>query len=140
MGWTPESQPFGTNRAPLLTGLASDGSLVPVPVAVDPATGRLLTSTTGGGSSPTTIFNGKTTVTTAGTRVTLASSQAVQSITVKALAANTGTIYVGNATVSSSNGFQLAAGDSVSFDLSNLNTVNIDSSVNGEGVSYAAVN
>lgn len=91
-------------------------------------------------AAPTTIFNGKTTVTTAGTRVTLAASTTVKSITVKALAANTGTIYVGNTTVAAANGFALASGDSVSFDLANLNTVNLDSSVNGEGVTYFAVN
>lgn len=90
--------------------------------------------------APTTIFDGKTTVTTAGTRVTLAASQAVQSVTIKALSTNTGVIYVGNASVASTNGFQLAAGDSVSMDISNLNTVNIDSSVNGEGVTYLGVN
>jgi hypothetical protein len=90
-------------------------------------------------SSPTTISNGKTTVATAGTRVTLASSTTVRSIVVKALNSNTGTIYVGNSTVASSNGLQLAAGESVAFDLTNLNTVNLDSSVNGEGVTYMAV-
>lgn len=89
---------------------------------------------------PTTIFNGKTLVTTAGTRVVLASSQAIKSVTVKALSTNTGFIYVGDTSVSSTNGFQLSAGDSVSMDIANLNTVNIDSSVNGEGVTYFAVN
>lgn len=90
-------------------------------------------------TAPTTIFNGKTTVATAGTRVTLAASQTVKSVTIKALATNTGTIYVGSSTVAASNGLQLAAGEAVSMDIANLNTVNIDSSVNGEGVTYAAV-
>lgn len=90
--------------------------------------------------APTTVANGKTTVTTAGTRVVLASSTAVKSVSIKALATNTGTIYIGSSSVSSSNGFQLAAGDTVSLDIANLNTVNIDSSVNGEGVSYLGVN
>lgn len=90
--------------------------------------------------APTTVFNGKTTVTTAGTRVVLASSQAVKSVAIKALTTNTGTIYVGSSTVSSTNGFQLAAGDTVSLDIANLNTVNIDSSVNGEGVTYIGSN
>ena len=85
------------------------------------------------------IYNGKTTVATAGTRVTLASSQAVRSVTIKALAANTGIIYVGNSSVSSTTGFQLYAGDTVTLDIANLNTVNLDSSVNGEGVTYIGV-
>lgn len=91
-------------------------------------------------AAPTTIFNGKTTVTTAGTRVILASSQAVKSVTIKALSTNTGFIYVGNTSVAASNGFQLLAGDSISMDIANLTTVNIDSSVNGESVSYIGIN
>ncbi len=91
-------------------------------------------------SAPTTILNGKTTVTTAGTRVVLAASTACKSVTIKSLSTNTGFIYVGNSAVASTNGFQLLAGDSISLDISNLNTVNIDSSVNGEGVSYLGVN
>ncbi len=89
---------------------------------------------------PTTILNGKTTVATAGSRTTLAASTAVKSVTIKALSTNTGFIYVGDTTVASTNGFQLSARDSVSLDLANLNTINIDSSVNGEGVTYLAVN
>lgn len=91
-------------------------------------------------AAPTTIFNGKKTVTTAGTRVTLAASTTVKSVTIKALAANTGTIYVGDTSVASTNGFALSAGESISLDIANLNTVNLDSSVNGEGVTYIAVN
>lgn len=90
--------------------------------------------------APTTIYNGKKTVTTAGTRVALASSQAVKSVTIKALAANTGTIFVGDGSVASTTGFALAAGDTVSLDIANLATVNLDSSVNGEGVTYLGVN
>lgn len=91
-------------------------------------------------SAPTTIYNGKKSVTTAGTRVTLASSQAIKSVTIKALSTNTGIIYVGDTSVSSSNGYQLSAGESVSMDIANLNTVNLDSSVSGESVTYIGVN
>lgn len=55
MAWTNEKQPFGANRAPLLTGLASDGSGVGVPVAVDPVTGAILTEGGGGGGSATVV-------------------------------------------------------------------------------------
>src|SRR6185503_14848869 len=53
--WSNEPQPFGANHAPLLTGLSSVDGLTPVPVAVDPITGRILTSSTGatGGTSST---------------------------------------------------------------------------------------
>lgn len=90
-------------------------------------------------ATPTTLGNGKTSVTTAGTRVVLASSTACLSVTIKANNANTGTIYVGNSSVSSANGYQLGAGEGISLAISNLNTINIDSSVNGEGVTYIYV-
>lgn len=90
--------------------------------------------------APTAILNGKTTVTTAGTRVALAVSTACKSVTIKAALSNTGIIYVGNSTVSASNGFELGAGDTVSMDISNLSTVNIDSSANGQSVTYIGVN
>ncbi len=88
---------------------------------------------------PSTIYNGKKAVTTAGTRVTLASSQTIKSVTIKALAANTGIIYVGDASVASTTGFQLSAGESVSFDIANLSTVNLDASVSGEAVTYLGI-
>lgn len=85
------------------------------------------------------VYTGKTTVSSAGTEVVLASSQAVYSVTVKALASNTGLIYVGGAGVSSTTGFQLSARDSVSLDITDLSTVWVDCAVNGEGVTWLAV-
>lgn len=90
-------------------------------------------------SAPTTVGNGKKTVATAGTRVTLSSSTICKSVTIKALIANTGTIYIGDTSVAASNGFALLAGESISLDIANLTTVNLDSSVNGEGVTYVYV-
>lgn len=81
------------------------------------------------------VGNGKTTVTAAGTRVPLGSG-AIKSVTLRALVTNTGLIYVGNTTVSSANGFQLSKSETVSLDIDDLAKVNIDSSVNGEGVTY----
>lgn len=88
---------------------------------------------------PTAVISGSQNVTTAGTRVQLATNTCV-SVSIKAKAANTGTIYVGDATVASTNGYQLAAKESISFDIDNTNRVYIDSSVNGEGVTFLAVN
>ena len=87
----------------------------------------------------TAIYNGQKTVTTAGTQVALASSQAItHSVKIKALHGNSGWIYVGNSSVSSSNGYVLDAGETLEIQVANLATVYIDSSVNGEGVSYVA--
>jgi len=88
---------------------------------------------------PTTIYHGQTTVAAAGTEVALAASQAILSgVTIKALHANTGMIFVGKNPVSSTTGYVLDAGESVFLEVANLATVYIDSSVNGEGVSYVA--
>lgn len=89
---------------------------------------------------PTAILNGQTNVTTAGTRVTLAGSTTSKGVTVCAKLANTGVIFIGNSTVSSANGRVLRAGDCQSMAITNLQTVNLDSSVSGEGVNYFGVN
>lgn len=86
-----------------------------------------------------TVVNGQTNVTTAGTQVALAGSTAIKSVTVKAKHANTGWIYVGDLNVDSTTGFVLDAGETISLDVDNLADVFIDSSVNAEGVSYLAL-
>lgn len=110
--------------------------LVKILADVWDSTNHFLTVSVGAYS---TIKNGKKTVTTAGTRVTLASSTVVKSVTIKALVTNTGLIYVGDTAVANTNGYQLSAGDTVSLSIANLATVNLDSDVNGEGVTYVAV-
>jgi len=88
---------------------------------------------------PETVYNGQNDVTTAGTREVLAGAQALKSgVTIKAKGDNTGDIYVGDSSVSSSNGFILDAGELVFIEVDNLSDVYIDSSVNGDGVSYIA--
>lgn len=101
-----------------------------VPILVD-AKGQALVSL------PSAAYSGQKTVTTAGTAEALASTQALASgVFVKALAANTGDIYVGNSDVAAANGFVLAAGDLVFIEIDDLATVFIDAAENGEGVSY----
>jgi len=87
---------------------------------------------------PGTPYNNQFTVATAGTAVQLQSS-ANLSLTIKALAGNTGLIYVGDSSVDSSNGFELSAGDSVSIAVSQNNLIWIDASVSGEKVCVIAV-
>lgn len=85
-------------------------------------------------------------VTTAGTRVPLsATKKYVNKLWVKAKSTNTGLIYIGDVTVSSTVGFILSAKEEI--DLSgvyakdnyivDLNEIYIDSSVNAEGISIA---
>jgi len=66
--------------------------------------------------------------------VALAAATTVKGVTIRALDANTDLIYVGDSSVSSANGYQLEAKESVSLPIADLATVWIDSAVNGEGV------
>jgi len=104
----------------------------------DPTTRGMLVHIAGE-VAPTTVSHAKTTVTTSGTRVQLASN-ACKSIVIKALSTNLGKIFVGSVTVSSANGFQLSAGDTVALDISNSNVIYIDAETNGEGISFLTIN
>ena len=80
------------------------------------------------------------TVTTAGTRVQLPSFPC-RLVTVIAKRTNTGYIYASpdNLVSSTVYGVELAAKDSFDFEVANANQIWIDSSVNGEGISYVAI-
>ena len=114
--------------------ISTDSDYVPRYLLVD-SSGRLYVNL----NAPTAIYNGRKNVTTAGTRAVLGTSQAILSITITAKLTNTGNIYVGNSSVTSSNGAILSAGDSLSLDTNDISNVYIDSDVSGEGVSYIAV-
>jgi hypothetical protein len=92
-------------------------------------------------SGITTIGDDRKTVTTAGTRVALASSTACKQVIITAETDNTGNITVGGSTVvaalATRRGIPLAAGDSVALEIDNLADVYIDSTVNGDGVTFA---
>jgi hypothetical protein len=86
-------------------------------------------------------------VTTAGTRVALASSATLAvSVMIQAKSTNTGPIYIGGSTVSSTSyGARLTAGNSLSIEMPDmgmggsyevdLSEIYIDAGTNGEGVS-----
>ena len=87
-----------------------------------------------------TLIFGSKDVTTAGTAVrVVASSIKTESITIKAKASNDDDdlIYVGDSTVDSTNGFQLAPGESVSIDI-DVDTlpIFIDADTDGDGVTF----
>src|SRR5437879_78798 len=86
------------------------------------------------------IFTYQKNVTTSGTPVQL-QDQTVdpnQSVVIKAKRANTGTICFGRSSAEALNSdtkhYKLAADQSVTVSVSNLNQIWIDSTVNGEGV------
>ena len=81
-------------------------------------------------------------VTTAGTaQLVLAINSGDFILVIKALPTNTGYIYVGNSDVDSSNGFVLSADEEIPIVMRRAELdIYIDSSVNGEGVSYLYYN
>lgn len=91
------------------------------------------------------LLDGTTTVTTAGTRVQLSATQILAvNVSIQAKAANTGVIYVGGPTISSSRGVALNAGDTLALlpmarhnEYYDLRSIWLDASVSGEGVTYA---
>lgn len=89
------------------------------------------------------VADGRKTVTTAGTPVRLGTSQSIDAVAITALSTNTGTICVGSKTVKAKaeerTGIPLAASQAMSIDTDDLGDVWIDSTVNGEGVTWTAV-
>lgn len=90
-------------------------------------------------SIPATLVHGQKTIATAGTELALAGDNTLTiGVTVKALSTNTGLMYVGLNPVTSSTGFELAAGEQIFIPITNTNLIFVDCSVNGESVSFLA--
>lgn len=92
------------------------------------------------GHDTTGVSDGRKIITTAGTRVTLAASTACKWVIITAETDNTGLVVIGGTTVvaalATRQGTPLYAGDSVTILIDNLNDVNLDSMVNGDGVTF----
>lgn len=90
---------------------------------------------------PDTLLQGSATVVTAGTRVQLSTtSTPIRGVLVTADASNTGLIYVGNASVSSTAyGKRLSALDDIFIAIDNLNKVYLDASADAQVMRYLAV-
>lgn len=83
------------------------------------------------------LGSGSKTVPTAGTRVQLSSiSVPCKKLTIQGSKTNTQAVYIGDSTVSSSNGIYVFPTQIYVLTPSNLNIVYLDVDVNGEGVSY----
>ena len=94
-------------------------------------------------SSNTTITDDRKIVTTAGTRVALASSTACKEVIITAETDNTGIVVVGAAAtvvaaLATRRGVPLNAGDSIVLQIDNLADIGLDSTVSGDGVTFVA--
>ena len=133
MSWPTAEQPFGPNHAPLLAGIASDGSkdgpgkYLAVPVAVDKATGAILTEGGGGGSGGTSanLYTGQTTVNTSQVQISSNSNSLSNGIIIKAPSTNGANIYVGLTGVTTSTGDVLEPGEARGYAVNNTNLLYI---------------
>jgi hypothetical protein len=81
--------------------------------------GQLITSGGGGGASA--IYSGQQTATTSA--AALPSQAFVNGVILKSIVGNTGTIYIGPSTVTTSNGYPLTAGEAISYSIANSSTI-----------------
>jgi hypothetical protein len=86
------------------------------------------------------LISGVTNVTTAGQRVALAASRTpIRWIVIHAKSGNGNVIYVGDDSVTSANGFILAANQfTPRLPIDDLSKIYLDAAVNGEGVTWLA--
>src|SRR5574343_115195 len=76
--------------------------------------------------------------TTAGTAEAIGSVTNIRQVMIQSKRANTGQIYIGPSTVANdgSNGIYLDKGDAAIFNCTSLSELYLNSTVNGEGVTY----
>ena len=85
------------------------------------------------------MVTGQVTVATAGTAQAI--NVVSEAILIKALDGNSGYIYVGDSSVTSSTGFELSAGEAVELiGFFASGTIYVDASSNGDKVSYVVLN
>ena len=101
--------PDGTNLYSLKVN--SDGS-------INTASGG-----SGGGTPSATINIGQTTSAVTATQLTASSIAMTNGVVIQALSTNTASVFIGNSSVTTANGFELTAGSSLTISPSNINLV-----------------
>jgi hypothetical protein len=86
------------------------------------------------------LIYGRATVASVGTAVIIMTENTItESITIKALEANSGDVYVGDSAVTVSNGYPLSPGETISIDIDHdVDPVYIDAENNGNSIAYMA--
>lgn len=124
---------------PLNVGAIPIANVNPLAVAVVDGSGTQVTTFTI--SPATTLADGRTVVTTAGTRVALAASTSCKWVIITSETDNTGVIVVGAAatvvaSLATRRGTPLYPGESVVIAIDNLADIGLDSTVSTDGVTY----
>ena len=91
----------------------------------------------GGASSPSILVQGRRLIAVGGTAIQLGTG-GCNTVSVRALLANVGTVYVGNAAVTAANGLELAAGESVTISIDSLAKVFVNGPNAGDGITALA--
>ena len=112
----------------------ADGDLA----AIAAALAGVLNTTVASVTLPSAVLADQVAVTSAGTAVPLTdeSTSLTSGVRVKALADNTGTVYVGDENVAAATGYPLAAGEEVFVEINDLATVYVDAAEDGDAVAY----
>lgn len=94
--------------------------------------------TTEGPKASSLLKTGQKAVTTAGTAVVLGTTTDIREVLIQAKVTNSGYIFVGPSTVANNhtNGMCLTKGEAAHFYCTTLADIYINSTVNGEGVTY----
>ena len=117
-----KAQTYKDNGGTTILGVVPLGGCVAGGTCVGP---------TGTGS---TVFSGQQSCTTSA--VALPSQGLANGIVVTALSSNSSTVYVGGASVTTSTGYPLAAGQSISYALANVSSIYVICSAASGGVAF----
>lgn len=142
MAWPTNIAPRGANRTPVLIGLSSSDQKTTVPVAVDPATGAILTDvevTVNSGTTAALLTGQKTATQNSAVQVDAVSNALSNGMILKAPTTNAGNIYVGLVGVTNATGDILEPGESRGYSVNNTNLLYIYSATNStDKVSWSA--
>lgn len=135
-----------TSGRPTVVGAAANGAAVagnPVLVGGSDGTDARTIATDSSGHPQIqpigngSVINGQAAVTASAANL---GSNACRAVTIKASVNNTINIYVGSSSVSTSNGFELASGDSITLPVTNTNLVYVIASTTGAVAPWIATN
>lgn len=124
------------NYKGVMLAVTNDGNKFITLVRVDPTTLRLLVDATAVITPPRELGNGAKTVASAGTAVALAAATTISKVIIRANEGNSGKIYVGGSSVSSTSGAWLLPTESMELEIDDLAEVYIDADSDGDGVQF----
>jgi len=128
---TSDNQTNGSQKTQIVDGV---GSNIDIATADNQTNGNQITQI----AALPSIYNGSKTAPT-GTAEAIATTQAIHSVTVKALSTNTVSVYIGATGVTTSTGIELLPGESVSLDVTDLSSVFVISGTASQVVRYISL-